>query len=659
MTELGIDIETYSEVDLEESGLHRYVEDPSFEILLISYSIDNGPVQTIDLAQMGDFDNREIDKLNEFEAMLTDPEYLKTAWNAQFEMTCLAKYFNLDLDYNQWECTMCKASLLSYPMSLEKTGAILKLNVQKDKRGKELIKLFSTLSKATKRNPTRTRTYFYQQPNAWREYISYNQTDVVVEQEIRKALEFYKWPKKERLIWALDQKINKNGIMIDPYFVSCAIGISERVTERLMKEARELTGIDNPNSIKQLKEWLEPRVKKEIKSLDKEAIKKILGNGVDDLTKRMLEIRQELGKSSIKKYWPMQFCLGDDHRVRGLLQYNGASKTGRWGSRLIQVHNLTKNKMPDIDLARQLVRQNNHDDIELIYGNVSNVLSELVRTAFIAPPGHTLLASDYSAIEARVLAWFANEKWRLEVFATTGKIYEASGARMFNVPIEQVVGDLRFKAKTAELALGYQGGVGAIVRMEEMGLKTGLNPEEMQALVYAWRNANKRIVQFWYDLDNCAIEAVQEPGKVVTLRYLKFVVKNKILFIQLPSGRLLSYIGPFLKKNKFDKDAIHYWGIDQDTKQWSVQSMYGGKFAENVVQAASRDILANGMLALDEAGFKIVMHVHDEVVMEIPEGTESENLKKAGEILGRDIPWAPNLPLKAVSFTSPYYIKEA
>lgn len=666
MHELGIDIETYSEIDLEKSGMHRYIEHPSFEILLISFSVDEGPVHTIDLATMNGEgpDPDDLELYEWFLDMLRDPYYLKTAWNAQFERECFNKHLNTNLPIEQWECTMCKASMLSYPMSLDKTAEILKLEVKKDKRGKELIRLFSVLSKATKRNPVRKRTHYYENPKAWLEYISYNRTDVVVEQTIRIRLKFYKIPKREKAIWNLDQKINKNGVMIDPVLVDQALKLAAKSREKLMKEAIEITGIANPNSTPQLKKWLEQNPAIQLKKLDKEVVKTLLKAGHDDKTNRMLEIRQELNKASIKKFKPMQLCVNDDGRARGLFQYNGASKTGRWASRLIQLHNLSKNKMPDIDLARQLVREGNFEDIELLYGNINSVLGELVRPAFIAPPGKTLLASDYAAIEARMLAWLANEQWKLEVFRTTGKIYEEAGARMFRTTPEAIAATkneptgLRFKAKTAELAFGFQGGVGSLIRMEEMGLKTGLTHDEMGELVKIWRAANKKIVKFWYDLDDCAIAAVKEPGKLVTLRYLKFIVKQNILFLQLPSGRLLSYVNPHIRENKFEREAVNYYGID-DKHKWTRLEMYGGKWAENVTQGASRDVLANGMLALDEAGFKMVMHVHDEVVSEIEIGTEAENEKKAGEILGRDIPWAPNLPLKAVSFTSPYYIKEA
>jgi len=650
MHTLGIDIETYSSVSLKKSGLHRYIDSEDFDILLFAYSFDDGPVEVIDL-----YSTRMLPP--EVASALFDSNVLKTAWNAQFEVNCLNKAFGVDLPLDQWECTMIKASMLGYPASLDGASKALKLEQQKmSTAGKRLIKFFSEPCKPTRTNGYRTRNLPEHNPRNWEDYKTYNKFDVLAEQEIRRRLSFFRIPPREQQIWRLDQKINNSGVMLDKLLVDQAIALNEITHNRLISEAAELTGVNNPNSVAQLKEWLEQESATEITSLTKDNIKELLKEHDDPKITKVLQIRQEIAKTSIKKYVAMDYCCGSDHRARGLFQFYGASKTGRWSGRLIQVQNLPRNSMKDLDLARQLVREGMFEELFIIFGNVPDVMSQLIRTSFIAPPGKVLAVSDFSAIEARVVAWFAGEKWRLDVFADHGKIYEASGAQMFKMPIEQVVGDIRSRSKVAELALGFQGGVEAMKRMG--ALQMGIPEDELPEIVSLWRNTNRKIVQFWYAVEKAAIAAVQEPGLTVRIPYLSFFMAHSTLFIQLPSGRILSYVRPYLKENKFGKTAIIYEGVDQKTRQWCRQDTYGGKLVENIVQGTSRDILADAMLRLDGAGYEIVMHVHDEVALEVNEETAESDLDRVNQIMATPIGWAPGLPLNAKSFVTRYYIKD-
>lgn len=644
MHELGIDIETYSDVDIAKSGMHKYAESPNFEITLISWSLDGGEVITYDIAQ-----GQEVPEY--FLDMLLNEDILKTAHNAQFEMTCLSRWFNIELDLAQWECTAVRGTMLGYPLSLDQMSKALGLDVAKDLRGKALIKLFAVPNKKTGR-----RVYPHHEPIKWQQFVQYNRQDVVVEQEIRRRIEWFKIPQVEREWWLLDQKINKTGIMLDDIFVEQAISLAESSAYCLVNEAKEITGIDNPNSTPQLKKWLDERCGVDIGNLQKENIKQLLNDFEDDDIQRVLQIRQELSKSSVKKLYAMRACIGSDKRARGLFQFYGANKTGRWSGRLIQVQNLTKHKLRDIEAARDLVRRGEAECVEIIYGNPADLLSQLMRTAFVADEGKTFIVSDFSAIEARVVAWFANETWRLEVFAGHGKIYEASGAQMFKVPIETVKGDVRAKAKVAELALGYQGSVGALKKMGAE--KMGLSDEECLVIVKAWRKASPNITKLWYAVQEAAIEAVEYPGKTVKLRHLKFQVKNNVLFIRLPSGRCLTYINPKLKEGKHGT-VITFYGVDQKTKKWVREETYGGKLVENIVQGTSRDLLAQKMQDLDAAGFNIVMHVHDEVVLEENEDEwTAHGLVRVESIMSKEVSWAPGLPLGVASFISTFYKKD-
>lgn len=648
MQTLAIDIETFSSVDLTESGVYKYVESPDFEILLFAYSFDDEPEEVVDLVNEDELPPRVID------ALLGGT--LKTAHNAAFERACIAKYVGWDLPAEEWECTMVKASMLGLPLSLDAAAKALKLEQKKDAVGKALIKYFCTPCKPTKANGMRTRNMPEHDLAKWMQFIEYCRQDVVVEKAIRRKISFFQLPVQEKKLWQLDQRINETGVLLDPQMVRNAIILDTTNRGRLTSEAVELTGLDNPNSPAQLKKWLSTQTGGSVTSLTKEAIPALLETTQDEDVSRLLGIRQEMAKTSVKKYEAMTASICADNRVRGLLQFYGANRTGRWAGRLVQVQNLPRNEMACLDDARELVKAGDLELLQLCFGNVPNVLSELIRTAFIAAPGHRLIVADFSAIEARVIAWLAGERWRLEVFRTHGKIYEASAAQMFKVPIESVTkgSDLRQKGKVSELALGYQGGPNALIKMG--ALKMGLSEEELPRLVKMWRNANKAIVAFWETVGNAALTAVEEGTSVTIAHGIRFSVSNEILWIQLPGGRRLAYYKPHVGQNQFGNTSLKYWGMNQTTKQWSAQDTYGGKLVENIVQAVARDCLAHAMLAMDAAGYRIVMHVHDEVVCEMPIGKGS--LEEVNRIMGASIPWAKGLPLTADSYETNYYKKD-
>lgn len=906
MRTLAIDIETYSETDLLKSGVYKYAEDSAFEILLFAYKIDNGPTCIVDLA------NGE--KLPE-EIMedLTDHDTLKVAYNANFEITCLESYFNITLPRYQWNCTMAKASQLALPLSLDACAKALQLDVEKDAAGKALIKYFSLPCKPTKINGGRSRNLSHHDKEKWEKFKAYCIKDVEVEYAIRKKISWFQVPKQEQEMWILDQQINSSGVLVDPVLVDNAIRISETYIQQLTEEAYELTGLENPNSAAQLKQWLSEETDSQVESLTKNAIPELLATVECDTVKRVLNIRQEMAKTSVKKYYAMRAAMCSDNRVKGLLQYYGASRTGRWAGRLVQVQNLPQNHLSSLDIARDLVLQGDLDTLDILYGNIPDTLSQLIRTAFVAPDGYRFIVADFSAIEARVIAWLAQEKWRLDVFNTHGKIYEASAAQMFKVPIESVTkgSDLRQKGKVAELACiaagqlvltdqglvpienisinhlvwdgtqfvshqglipkgfksvitydgltatpdhlvwiegqkepvqfqhaatsgarllrsangrkairlgenhftgkamekrlersastnamrfvrsrsvvsllqsysrkiqrlpelfktsedpkmvgqtfnirkaamyqsqrsqlsqlrrarnrvqiligagswfmdqrqhrnpyqrsgigsnqqrwalrarkpkicfqgnepsqqafletfdilnagpnnrftvsgvlvhncGYQGGPNALINMG--ALKMGIAEEELPKIIRQWRNANKKIVQFWDDVNDAAIEAVSNPGSIIKLKLgISFFMERGILFIQLPSGRRLSYLNAKIKEGKFGP-VVTYHGMNQTTKQWSVQETYGGKLVENIVQAVARDCLATAMLNLWNDGYEIAFHVHDEVVLQMP--VDEGSLEEVNKIMGRPIPWAPGLPLTADSYETFYYKKD-
>jgi len=646
---LAIDIETYSPVDLKESGLYAYTDHPEFEVLLFAYAFDKEPVKVVDLALFEDIPEDVF-------LALHDPTVLKTAHNANFERVCLSKHFGTYLPINQWECTMVKSAMLGLPFALAVVGKVLKIDQEKMTEGKALIRYFSMPCKPTKANGMRTRNLPEHDMEKWNTYKLYNARDVEAEREIREKTAFFKMPEGEKELYVLDQMINDRGVMVDMQFVNNAITMDATYKERLTVEMTELTNLDNPNSVSQLKAWIAEETGEDVTSLTKESILTMLKDTPSDEVTKVLKNRQEMAKTSVKKYQAMANAVGSDGRIRGLLQFYGANRTGRWAGRLVQVQNLPQNHLFDLDLARELVRANDLEMLEMLFGNVPDTLSQLIRTAFVAKPGHTFLVADFSAIEARVIAWLAGEKWRLDVFATHGKIYEASASQMFKVPIEEVTkgSSLRQKGKVSELALGYQGGPGALTQMG--ALKMGLQEEELQGLVDAWRAANPNIVRLWKTVDNAAKEAVENKALVTISHGVKFDCRAEVLFIELPSGRKLSYIHPRLGKNRFDSASLIYEGMNQTTKQWCEQETYGGKLVENIVQAIARDCLAYAMLNLDKDGYQIVMHVHDESIIEIEE--EKADLEDVCKIMGQPIPWAKGLLLRADGYSTKYYKKD-
>jgi DNA polymerase len=654
MQTLSIDIETFSSTDLTKSGVYKYVEAPDFEILLFGYSIDHGPVQIVDLAGGERLPEKVL-------IALTSPYVLKSAHNANFERTCIRKHFKTSLPVEQWECTMARSSMLGLPLSLDAVSRILKLQQQKDAAGKALIKYFTMPCKPTKVNGGRTRNLPHHDPEKWERFKQYCVQDVEVEKAIQEKIHFFTPTDTEKKLWQIDQLINDNGILVDPQLIRNAIHLDTVHKEKLTCEAIQITCLENPNSVSQLKDWLLDNGIS-APSLNKASIAESIEDVTDPVVKRVLELRQEMSKTSVKKYLAMTKAICPDNRIRGLLQYYGANRTGRWAGRLVQVQNLPRNEMQDLDLAREMVYRGDLDGLDMLFDSVPDTLSQLIRTAFVAQPGHRFIVADFSAIEARVIAWLAGEKWRLDVFNTHGKIYEASASQMFKVPLESVTkgSDLRQKGKMSELALGYQGGPNAIIKIEisnKTPKEKRIPEEELPRLVAMWRQSNKAIVNYWYKVENAAIEAVENPGTVVKIAHdISFFVQKGILFIELPSGRKLSYLRPKLRPNKFGGESLYYEGMDQTTKQWGLQQTYGGKLVENIVQAVARDVLADAMLRLHGARYKIVLHVHDEIVSEMPVGKGST--QEVDQIMGTTISWAKGLPLKAESYETFYYKKD-
>lgn len=646
---LGIDIETFSSEDISACGVYKYVESDDFTILLFAYAINDGPVQIVDFASG--------EKLPEriFEA-LTDSSVLKTAFNAAFERTCIGRYYGIRLHPEQWECTMIRCAMLGLPLSLAQAGKVLNLEDQKMTEGKALIKYFSCPCKSTKTNGGRTRNLPEHAPDKWATFKRYCIRDVEVEQAIRQKTLGFKIPTSEHALYVVDQHINDRGVLLDMDFVYQAIQMDTVYKGRLNAEAAKLTGLDNPNSVMQLRGWLEEQTGSTVTALTKKDIPDLLA-GTDDMTvKRLLAIRQEMAKTSTKKYEAMCKATCADNRVRGLLQFYGANRTGRWAGRLVQVQNLPQNHIEDLDLARSLVKEGDLDMFEMMFGNVPDTLSQLIRTAFIAKDGHIFMVCDFSAIEARVIAWLAGEQWRLEVFRTHGKIYEASASMMFHVPVEEITktDPRRQKGKIAELALGYQGGVGAMKTMG--GERMGLSESEMTEIVTNWRKANPAIVKLWGNVEDCA-KATITTGQLTECRGLQFYKSMGLLMIKLPSGRSLCYPKPAIGTNRFGNESITYEGLNQTTKQWGKQETYGGKLVENIVQGIARDCLAVAMLRLEKAGYPIVFHVHDEVIIEA-KNNGSQTLEAIEEIFRTPILWAEDLPLKGAGYVTPYYLKD-
>jgi phage related DNA polymerase len=646
MKHLSIDIETYSSENLAKCGVYRYCQSPDFEVLLFGYSVDCGPVKVVDLAKGETIPDEII-------CAIVDDKVIKWAFNAQFERICLSRYLGgtvgTYMDPASWRCTMVWAATLGLPLSLEGVGAVLGLEKQKLKEGKDLIRYFCTPAKA--KDGSTFRHYPSDAPEKWETFKAYNLRDVETEMAIQDKLSKFPVAESEWRNYHLDQQINDRGIMLDMTMVRQAIACDEQFKRTHMEQARSVTGLENPNSPAQLKEWLAERGV-EVESLSKAAVLQMLEEA-DGEVELALSLRQELAKSSVKKYTAMEAVVGTDSRARGLIQFYGANRTGRYAGRLIQVQNLPQNHLPDLDTVRTLIRSGQFDTVELLYDSVPMVLSELIRTAFVPKPGHRFFVADFSAIEARVIAWIAGEQWRQEVFAGGGDIYCASASQMFHVPVEKhgINGHLRQKGKIAELALGYGGSVGALKAMGALNM--GVPEEELKPLVDAWRLANPNIVRLWWDIDRAASTCVREKT-TTECRGIRFIYQSGMMFIVLPSGRKLVYVKPRMGINRYGNESVTFEGVGEQ-KKWLRLESYGPKFVENIVQATARDILAEAMLRLDAHGYKIVMHVHDEAVIEAPADTSLEDIC---EVMGQTPPWAKGLLLRADGYICDFYKKD-
>lgn len=654
---LFIDVETYSSVDIKESGAYKYIESPDFEILIIGYALDDGPVKIVDLAQ-----GEEMPE--EFEEALLDSDCVKVAHNAVFERLSF-KHIGYNVPAEQWYCTSVKAAYCGLPLSLDGVSKALNLTDKKLDTGKALIKYFSCPCKATRVNGMRTRNYPEHAPEKWEMYKEYNKYDVLAEREIFKRLEAYIIPDIERKMYVLDQNINDRGILVDMELAESAIAVDNTYTSILTQHAQQLTGLENPNSPVQIRQWIEKTTGCVVMSLSKETMPDLMKEFADypDVIE-LLNIRKKLSKTSIKKYYAMLNCAMKDHRVRGTFQFYGANRTGRWAGRLLQLQNLSKNHISHIEVPREMIRARDWESVEMMYDDVADILSQLVRTALIASPGKVFSVADFSAIEARVISWLANEKWRMDVFRGDGKIYEATGAKMFNVPISAITKGsvLRDKSKISELALGYEGSLGALKRMG--GERMGLSDTEMMSLVRKWRSANPAIVDMWKEIDEASKEAVRYQRPVsCTCRNIIFDCNGEFMTIQLPSGRKLFYYGPKFKDKKIGCSTMPtrvlcYQGVVQETKQWGEIDTYGGKLTENIVQAISRDLLGNSMLNLEANDYHPVCHIHDEVLCEVPEENAQAYYEEMASIMGTPPEWASDLPLRADGYTTPFYLKD-
>ena len=653
---MGVDIETYSSVDLTEAGVYAYVEAPDFDILLISYIFDDwgeDDVKTIDC-----FD-ADPDMMAEFCEALLDPQIVKTAFNANFERTCLAKWLQKPMPPEEWRCTMVKALTLGLPGNLAGAGEALGLPPEKlkDPQGKALIQFFSKPCKPTRTNGQRTRSLPQHDPAKWQLYKGYNRQDVVTEQEILRKLSIYKTPESEQELWALDQHMNDNGVALDIPMVEKIVEYDTRRRQELQEEAQELTGLKNPNSLAQLKRWLAEQGV-EMTSVTKDTIAEALRDPeLPDVVRRVLEIRTALGKTSVANYSTMLVAHCQDHRLRGILQFYGANRSGRWAGRLVQTHNLAKNTLPDLALARELAAEGDFETMGTLFGETAFVFSELIRTAFIPSEGCRFIVSDFSAIEARVLAWLAGEEWVLEAFRNGKDIYCETASMMYHVPVEKhgANSHLRQKGKVAVLACGYQGGVGAMKRMDKGG---SIPEDELQSVVDQWRQANSNSVKLWRTCELAARTAIEEHRTVRLKNGLAFGYINGNLFIKLPGGRKLCYWNTRLKLDPRDgREHIVYMGVNQETKQWGETETYGGKLVENIVQATARDCLAISMQRVAALGYNIVMHVHDEIIVDCPiEDTGA--MERINACMAEPIPWAPGLPLRGDGYETPFYMKD-
>lgn len=653
MRELGIDIETYSSEDLKTCGVYRYVEAQDFAVLLFAYSWDGAPAVCVDFASGEELPGDVL-------AALTDPEVVKTAFNAAFERVCLSKWMGVELDVRQWRCTMVRAARMGLPLSLGQCAEVLRIEEGKMAEGAALIRLFSKPQPRTGK-----RVLPSDRPDKWETFKLYNARDVDVEQAVLRKVRRLEVPDFDERLWEADQRINDRGVLIDPVLVENAERFNRTYKEELTREAQTLTGLDNPNSVSQLKAWLHQSTGLKVETLNK--------GSIDDLAdtlkhfrkaSRMLEIRKELGKTSCSKYTAMRECVCADGRIHGLLQFCGAARTGRWAGRLVQVQNLPQNHLASLDDARRLVLDGDYDEFCLSYASVTPVLSELIRTAFVAAPGKTFHVCDFSAIEARVIAWFAGEKWVLDVFRQGGDIYCATASQMFGVPVEKHGrnAELRQKGKIAVLALGYGGGVSALDKMG--GTRLGLTEEEEAEIVALWRRSNPHIKDLWSKVERTAMCAIRNPGTTYTAnRGLEFSYRWGSLLVKLPSGRTMVYPRVRIetetmpgRQGAFEKESIVYEGLNQTTRKWETDiRTYGGKMVENIVQATARDILGEVILRAEAAGLPIVFHIHDEIVVEASPG---QTLQQVEALFSEPITWCSDLPLKGAGYTTPYYMKD-
>lgn len=664
MNHLSIDIETRSSVEIGKAGLYKYAQSPDFEILLFAYQWNDEPVEVVDL-KMGEQIPENIRKA------LNDHNVIKHAYNAAFEWYCLNRG-GYPTSLEQWRCTMAHGLYCGYTAGLDATGKAIGLPQDKQKLavGKALIRYFCVPCKPTKTNGGRIWNEPWHAPDKWNLFKEYCGQDVVTEKAIQRRLDLFSMPAEEWCQWRMDVQMNAYGVRVDRELIDGVLRINARSEAELTEEAIRIAGLENPNSVAQLKTWLEGQLQGcaeigvEIPDLAKGTVSALLSReDIPEKVRRVLEIRQQLGKTSIKKYVAMESARCSDNRIRGLTQYYGANRTGRWAGRLVQMQNLPRNYIKTLDYARKLAKAGNYEGLRLLYGNVPDTLSQLIRTAFIPSEGCKFVVADFSAIEARVIAWLAGEQWVNEVFATHGKIYEATASQMFHIPIEKITKgnpeySLRQKGKVATLALGYQGGTSALIAMGALDM--GLSEEELPDIVTRWRGANKRICALWYAVENAALAAMR-TAQPQGINGLIFALEGDLIYgqtfltVRLPSGRKLFYPKPFLKENQFGKEALHYYTVGQQTRKWEIASTYGGKLTENIVQAIARDCLAVTLDRISARGLPVVFHVHDEVIIDAPVETT------VGEICGlmaEPIPWAPGLILKGAGFESQYYMKD-
>ena len=649
MKKLSCDIETFSDVDLIRCGVYKYADSPNFEMLLFAYAVDDGDVHIIDIAGGEELPEKII------QAIKSDT-VVKTAYNAQFERVCLLRYLKLPdgeyLNPQSWYCTAVQAAELALPLSLADVGSVLGLERQKMTEGKELIKYFCVPCKPTKSNGNCTRNRPCHDINKWETFKKYCMRDVDVERQIADKLKMYPISDEEHRLYVLDQIINDRGVLVDSELAEQAVKLNSIQTAVAVEQAYMITGLENPNSVTQLKQWLKEKGV-EIESLSKKSVKS-LADETDGDVSEMLKLRLLMAKTSVKKYEAVIRSVCSDNRVHGMMRFCGANRTGRWSGNILQPQNLPQNHLPDLTLARDIVKDGDFEMLDMMFGNVPNVLSELIRTVLIPKPNHRFIVADFSAIEARVLAWIAGEQWRIDTFKNGGDIYCASASKMFKVPVEKhgVNGELRQKGKISELACGYGGSVGALKNMG--AVEMGVQENELQGLINDWRNANPHIVRFWYEVGNAAMKAIKEKT-TVPLGKLVFAYERGILFIRLPSGRRLSYIKPRIGTNRFGGDSITYMGINS-AKKWDRLETFGGKLTENIVQGTARDLLANALINAANAGYDTVFHVHDEIICEVPNGYGS--VDELCKLMCIKPEWADGLPLNADGFECEYYKKE-